>query len=540
MKNQNNTNICSLVTMLVLLTSIPATLKAISPVKAGDANAVPKLIVGITIDQLRSDYLTALKDRFGEDGLKKLLNEGRVYSQVTFSLDNPDAIATIAVLATGANPFYNGVPSQQIWDSHLERRQSVFHDRNYNGLYSAESLSPKAMSSTVLADELKVASAGASRVFSIAVDAEAAIINGGYTSNCAIWIDDRNGKWASSDYYKEFPGFVAEQNVYSQALYSDLTLTTWSPVEESRGRSVIMPYHYKTDGFSHRFYEGERISYTAFKTSPMANDAILGLTRRFFRDGYLGKNDSYTDMLQLTFYAGTYLKERPELYAEELQDTYLRLDKTIAGLLNLIDKEVGLDNTYIYIVSNGQTLSRTTDIEGTQRGLFESKRCQALLNSHLVARYGQEQWVKGIDNNQIYLNRDAIRSHRIALREIEKDAAEFLVLMDGVDDVVTSCQILNEDYSARVARIRNGYHKATGGNLIFSLQPGWVLDTDNGSRAQSQIRHDIAPGIAILFAPGVEATTITVPVDATQIAPTIAGQIRIRAPSACRAAALAQ
>ncbi len=539
MKVQNNANLRTLVSVLVLLTSLPATLQAVPQPKAGEAGSVPKLIVGITIDQLRSDYLTALRDKLGENGFKRLLNGGRVYSQVTFDLDNPDATATLAVLATGAYPCFNGIPARQVWDSRLERPQSVFWDRDFSGKYTAETLSPKALSSTVLADELKVASGGASRVFSIAPDAETAILNGGHTSNCAVWIDNRTGKWASTGYYREFPSFVAEQNVYSQSLFADLTQTVWEPLEGTAGQpNRLLPYRYKTSRFAHSFYQDNRISYPAFKTSPMVNDAIMGLTRRFFRDGFLGKNDSFTDMLQLSFYAGTYLNERPELYADELQDIYLRLDKTIANLLALIDQEVGLDNTFIYIVSNGQTLARTTDAEGTLRGEFNTVRCQALLNAHLVSRYGQEQWVGTVRNGQIYLNRDAIRSHRLSRSEVETEAAGFLTLMDGIDDVVTASRLLSGDSSDRLARLRNGYHKATGGDLVFSLQPGWVMQEDDSSASHSQTRHDITPGLALLFAPGITASTVTVPVDAACIAPTIAACIRIRAPSACRVPAL--
>jgi len=36
----------------------------------------PKLVVGIVVDQMRYDYLTRFWDRFGEDGFKKLVNEG--------------------------------------------------------------------------------------------------------------------------------------------------------------------------------------------------------------------------------------------------------------------------------------------------------------------------------------------------------------------------------------------------------------------------------------------------------------------------------
>lgn len=45
---------------------------------------VPKLVVGITIDQLRTDYLQMMRHVFGDKGFKRLMDEGLLYDQVTF------------------------------------------------------------------------------------------------------------------------------------------------------------------------------------------------------------------------------------------------------------------------------------------------------------------------------------------------------------------------------------------------------------------------------------------------------------------------
>ncbi len=42
----------------------------------------PKLVVGIVIDQMRYDYLYRFENLYGEDGFKKLMNEG---SNFTFA-----------------------------------------------------------------------------------------------------------------------------------------------------------------------------------------------------------------------------------------------------------------------------------------------------------------------------------------------------------------------------------------------------------------------------------------------------------------------
>ena len=536
MKNRNNAAHL-LTTAFVLLTSLQV-IGAAPPSTGRGTSPVPKLIVGIAIDQLRTDYLKALAPKFSDEGFKRLLRGGRIYEQVVFDLDNPDATAALAVLATGAYPFRNGVPAQQIYDARMERRQSVFYDPAQLGLNAVDGLSPRSLISTTLADELKTASNGAARVYAIAPDAEAAILSGGHTADGVFWIDDRNGLWASSNYYRDFPTFVTHQNA-NQPFFLNLKTAVWHPLTfGTKGALDIMPYRQAGAPFSHAFTQHGLICYTWAKTSPFVNDAVARLSALLINQTGLGVGPN-TDMLQLTFYAGTYQHERPELYAEELQDLYLRLDLTIATLLDAIDSSVGLDNTYIYVVGTGETLDRTTDVEGTLLGEFNARHCTALLNTHLVSLYGQAPWIAGYDNYQIFLNHDAIDAHHLKVSEVQQAAAEFVAVLKGIDEVVTSHQLLHEDFSERIISRRNAYHKQTGGDLLLSLQPGWVLKADEGAEPQPQVRHDVAPGPAILFAPkSVEPARIVTPVQATHIAPTVAHSLRIRAPSACREPAL--
>ena len=121
------------------------------------------------------------------------------------------------------------------------------------------------------------------------------------------------------------------------------------------------------------------------------------------------------------------------------------------------------------------------------------------------------------------------------LDDVAHKAAELVSLFSGIEEVYTQQQLLHQDYSQRISRIRNGYDKRTGGDLVVILQPGWKLRLNDRSQPKSQVRHDIYPGPAILFAPSLlKAERLVAPVDATAIAPTVAKTIHIRAPSACR------
>ena len=42
----------------------------------------PKLVVCITVDQLRGDYIEYFYNTFGERGFKRLMNEGLVYNNI--------------------------------------------------------------------------------------------------------------------------------------------------------------------------------------------------------------------------------------------------------------------------------------------------------------------------------------------------------------------------------------------------------------------------------------------------------------------------
>ena len=66
-----------------LLTTFVASIAMASAV-AQSNNEVPRLVVGITIDNLRTDFLNAFAPLYGTEGFNKLLKEGQVYSNVQY------------------------------------------------------------------------------------------------------------------------------------------------------------------------------------------------------------------------------------------------------------------------------------------------------------------------------------------------------------------------------------------------------------------------------------------------------------------------
>lgn len=531
--HQMNHNATQLITTAMLL--IAAT-NALAADAQHAHNKAPKLIIGIAVDQLRTDYIYALESRLCDGGLRLLLDKGLIYEHVVFDVDNPDGTSALATLATGAYAFHNGVPSKEVYNAQMLRKQSVFYDKDYIGNSTDATYSARNLIGTTLADELKTASSGSSRIFSVAPDAEQAIIAAGHTGNGAFWIDDKSGKWASTTYYKDFPNYLERKNK-DRPLSFVLSEAVWEPMQPTKGALDIMPYHYETGSFSHTFYQFGQPCIPWFKASPLVNDAIVEFSKILLTTGSLGQGKT-SDMLQITFYAGTWQHEAPEDFAAELQDMYLRLDKSISNLLAIVDKQIGFENAFIYLTGTGQTNAKTNDDEGTRQGIFTASRCTSLLNSYLVSVYGQGQYVVDYADNQIYLNHRTIEQQNLKLSDVQQTAAEFVMMFSGVEDVVTQFQILHNDTNDRIRRIRRSYCRSNGGDLVVTLQPGWVFKYNDSSDEQPQVRHDMASGPAIIFAPGVKAERITTPVDASSIAPTVASKIRIRAPSGAKSISL--
>jgi Uncharacterized proteins of the AP superfamily len=507
-----------------LISSLIAIL-AISGINAQESVEIPKLIINITIDQLRGDYLQYFNPYFGERGFKRLLNEGLVYRHIEYDFPNLGEATSIATLHTGTNPCYHGIVADKKYSFEEQREVSIIRDEAYIGNYTAERFSPLALLGSTVGDELKIASEGRSDVYAIAPNAIQAVMSGGRSANAAFWVEDYNGKWASGTYYKDIPWYIDRYNNGSMTGYSSEELT-WTPLRQYR----TVPYTKKTTEFKHVFSKNDKSRYLKIKTSPFVNTEVTALAGKFFEFGELGKR-STSDMLLITYYAGNYKNETEE-YSAEIQDIYCRLDKELENLLDLAEKHVGLKNTLVVLSSTGYFKSPNTVSETNKPyGEFYPKRCTALLNMYLMAIYGEGNWVLGYYNNQIYLNRKLIEDKKLDLAEIQKKSAEFAAQFSGIQDVTYYDQLFFEGNG----NTNKGIHRKNSGDLFLELQPGWIEIDDQNPRESKEIRNNTIVAPLIFFGQSVPGKgKIDRPIKATTIAPTLTHVLRIRPPNASK------
>lgn len=201
---------------------------AIAGLQAQGIPAVPKLVVGLTIDQLRMDYIEAFSAMYGERGFKRLLKEGRVYQNAEYDFIGVDKSSSVAAIYTGTNPYVNGIVGDGWMDRSSLRVVNCVDDSNFMGVYTSESTSPVRLKVSNLSDELMIATQGTAEVYSIAPTREMAVLSAGHASKGAFWINDETGKWSGTTYYGTFPSWVSTYND-RQGLDFRINELVWQP-----------------------------------------------------------------------------------------------------------------------------------------------------------------------------------------------------------------------------------------------------------------------------------------------------------------------
>ena len=99
---------------LLLLLPLMVSMVGAHGVKANAADSgVPKVVINIMIDQLRSDYLSAFMPLYSEGGFKKMMAEGSVYTQGEYPHAHVDQANAAATLASGTVPSRHGVVAER-------------------------------------------------------------------------------------------------------------------------------------------------------------------------------------------------------------------------------------------------------------------------------------------------------------------------------------------------------------------------------------------------------------------------------------------
>lgn len=492
---------------------------------------IPRLVVNITIDQLRSDYLEVFSSLYNDGGFKRLMEEGRVYVDGINNFAPADRASATATISTGTTPYYNGVVAGSWLDRNTLRPVLCTDDKKVESSLGTAKASARSLLTSTIGDELKLYTHGASKVFSVASDCDAAIMSAGHAADGAVWIDDNTGAWMTTGYYTQPSNHWITNFARAHQLENIVSAAKWTPMVEYSTAASFFVNQGKKNSFAHKFVGTRR--FVEYKRSALVNADITDIALYCQQWNAMGV-DEITDLLSVQYYAGSYNDDNISESQIELQDTYLRLDKEIKRLIETIERRVGKKDVLFVVTSTGYCSGDNSDYDkyNIPTGKFYINRTANLLNMFLSSIYGTGQYVDACYRNHIYLNHKLLERQHISLAEVSSRAMEFLQMSEGVRDVHTTQSILASS-SGDVFLLRNCYNPTLLGDIVIEVAPGWQLINEDTGESSTHLASTFSFPI-IFLGEGLKAEKVTGVVTTDRIAPTITKTIRIRAPNGCK------
>lgn len=505
----------------------------------------PKLVVGIVVDQMRYDYLTRFYDHFGEDGFKRLVEEGFNCKNNHFNYAPTSTGPGHTSVYTGATPSIHGIIGNNWYDKELDADVYCASDDSYTSVGTASNagqMSPHRMTVTTITDELRLNNQMRGKTIAIALKDRGAVLPGGHTANAAYWFHGANeGKWITSSYYMEqLPKWVMDFNSSGKAQSYKKAWNTLKDIKE-----------YKESGTDDNAYEGLFEGETS-PTFPHSTTALLNKTQDFdiikgtpfgnsltadfaieaLKQEGLGK-DEITDFLAVSFSSTDYVGHMYGVNSKEIQDTYLRLDEDLARLFKALDKNVGEGEYTLFLTADHAAIEVPTYLKDQKipAGYIDNASYKKSLAEFLKYTYGTEDIVKNYSNNQIFLDHKIVKNLDLNLADVEVEIAQEFLGYDSIDRVYTANQMWNNEYTTGIPYIlQNGYNQKRSGDVLVVLKPGFIsYGTTGSTHGSPQIYDTHAP--LLFYGKGITPGSTVNRTEIPDIAPTISALLGISFPS---------
>lgn len=510
----------------------------------------PKLVVAISVDQFRDDYVSRYYNLFlparsgGKIGGFRFLMDTGAWFKDAHHNHVPTATGPgHATLLTGSEPGIDGIVGNDWWDRAKGKAMYCVDDKNVETVGGTSNpMSPFNLKVTTLGDEMKLATAGRSKVVGIALKDRAAILMSGHAADDVVWFDNNTGNWVTSTWYapsKQLPSWAAKIN--ADRLVDKAFGAKWEPIlPEAAYQYTRKTVGKKADGKEFSYTLGtpggkpDKAFWAGMWTSYWGNEFTTQSAIRAVEAEKLGQHD-VPDLLAISYSSNDYIGHAYGPNSPEALDATVRTDQTLSELFNALDKAVGIENVTIVLSADHGVLpvpeeAKASQIPDTRYPDAIAKNVRAALN----AAYGEGDWVlgNGMYEQNFYINREVAKEKKIPMSEVEKTAAEAAMTTPGVFVAFTRTQLMlgqvpGWDWTKRAIY---GFSPTIGGDLMVFEAPGTLFGGVSGTSHGSAWEYDSHVPL-LLRGPGINKGIYTRRVATADIAPTLSLLLGIEYPS---------
>ncbi len=527
------------------------------------AELPPRLVVVISIDQMRADYLDRFRPQFGPGGFNLLLEQGANFADAHYRHAITKTGPGHATMLTGVHANLHGIIGNEWllreWPA-LEQVNCVEDRaaplvgllpqtvRSPGGVVESKAgRSPRHLLASTVGDQLKLRYGARAKVFGVADKDRAAILMAGKLADGAYWTE--SGRVVTSTYYRPqlpdyFTALNAEQRVekmfgreWTRLLDPKIYEAVQGPDEaagEYEGIGLTRIFPKRLDGGQKTIGKDY---YEAFDDMPWDNDLVADMARELVVHEQLGAADDAPDLLAIGFSQTDRIGHAYGPDSHEVMDSFLRLDRTLAELFHFLDEKVGLQHCVIVLTADHGAAPMPERIQATGRdlatGRVKGADLDALVVAALDARFGplanDERWAAR-DGLGYHLNPAALAQKQLAAAVVEAAVREALLAAPGIATAYTRTRLLDPaPLDAIGEAVRLSFYAPRSPDVIAVLKPYFIDRAANGTTHGTPYDYDNHVPL-LWWGAGIKAGVHTERVGMDDLAPTLAHLLHLPAP----------
>ncbi len=508
-------------------------------------NKRPKLVVGIVVDQMRYDYLIKFYDKFGDDGFKKLINNGFNCENVHLNYVPTHTAVGHTSIYTGTTPSIHGIIANNWFDKKNNEMIYCVDDDNFKtiGGKKGGEKSPNRLNVTTITDQLHLAQVNKGKVIGISLKDRAAILPVGYSANAAYWFKGKKeGNFISSSYYmNELPNWVKTFNknkiaktylsqdwntLYNINTYTESILDDNDFEVNLKGENDVTFPHEISKIFK------EKENYSLIRKIPLGNTFLADFAKAAIIGESLGQHKE-TDFLSISFSSTDYIGHTFGVDSKEVEDTYLRLDLDIANFITFLDNKVGKENYTLFLTADHGALSPHPYLKSLKIPsiLFDRSLFEKYVDDLTLKYFNSANLVENISNLQLFYNKKELERLDLNHKEVSEKLIYDIINFEGIDKCVSAHTLQNTNFTEGILNYtQNGYNQKLSGDLILIPTPNTVFYHKKGSGHSTGYSYDTH--IPLLFyGYGINKGNNKNYIPVIDIAPTISSLLKIEFPN---------
>ncbi len=413
---------------------------------------LPRLVLFVSVDQMRADYLSRFAPLL-KGGLLRLVQQGAVFTEARYRHACTETGPGHSVLLSSRSPRSSGIVANVWYDRSLRRRVNVVDDPAVRVLGGeGRRASPSHFDGFTVGDLLK-AHSPASRVVGVSFKDRAAILMAGKRADAAYWYEDAAGVFVTSSWYMSEPPRWLEQwnarrlaDAYSGHSWQRLLPDAATYVRFAGEDDVRGEFDGKHTTFPHLVAgsPGTTEYYQALRRTPFVDEILLDFAQTVLKAHGLGTGPA-TDLLAVSFSACDVIGHSFGPDSQELMDEVLRLDRTLGRLFDGLDAQVGRGQ-WLAVLSADHGVMPLVELL-KQRGLparrASAQDLEGPVQQALAARFpGAGDILADHDPLAYVLDREALARRGLARSEVVRTIQQALLGTGLVDAVYTAAQLM--------------------------------------------------------------------------------------------------